>query len=364
MANINKALGTDLASIADLLRSKGRGKDTLLAHITPREAALLKKRGGSGTTNPDTGLPEFDDSFDIGFGADQYTPQVTQPEIQGQTFTPQQNADFGYTQPNQPQPFDPNAPVPQTVSGPVAAPYNPNGGIGGDVPVMANQGVFNNLYQNNKLPDSGSQTNYAAGTGVPTDVPKTPIETAKTDQSSWMDKAGKAITDPGMLSKLALAGGLGLFGASKARTAGNQINTATQQQQDLATPFQTQGNQLIAQAQAGNLNPQSQAVLAAQKAKLNQDQANRGGVGNQQSANQIATTYQALLDNQYKYGISLLQIGDNYALGAIKTGLQLDQTLNTATTNFYTNLASIIAGGNGTGGFGGGQTLKVVGSNG
>lgn len=41
------------------LASKGRYGDTMLAHINPEEAALLKARGGSGTINPKTGLPEF-----------------------------------------------------------------------------------------------------------------------------------------------------------------------------------------------------------------------------------------------------------------------------------------------------------------
>lgn len=44
---------------AQELASYGRNGDTVLAHITPEEAALLKARGGSGTINPDTGLPEF-----------------------------------------------------------------------------------------------------------------------------------------------------------------------------------------------------------------------------------------------------------------------------------------------------------------
>jgi hypothetical protein len=35
----------------------------MLAHITPKEAAMLKARGGRGSINPDTGLPEFDDGF-------------------------------------------------------------------------------------------------------------------------------------------------------------------------------------------------------------------------------------------------------------------------------------------------------------
>ena len=40
----------------------GRGGDTLLAHITPREAAILKALGGSGNINPRTGLPMFSDA--------------------------------------------------------------------------------------------------------------------------------------------------------------------------------------------------------------------------------------------------------------------------------------------------------------
>lgn len=48
-----------LASVAQHLASQGRFGDTMLAHITPEEARLLKARGGSGTINPVTGLPEF-----------------------------------------------------------------------------------------------------------------------------------------------------------------------------------------------------------------------------------------------------------------------------------------------------------------
>ena len=41
------------------LASMGRHGDTMLAHINPREAAMLKRAGGSGTINPRTGLPEY-----------------------------------------------------------------------------------------------------------------------------------------------------------------------------------------------------------------------------------------------------------------------------------------------------------------
>ncbi len=44
---------------ARTLQGMGRNGDTVLAHITPAEARLLKARGGAGTTNPATGLLEF-----------------------------------------------------------------------------------------------------------------------------------------------------------------------------------------------------------------------------------------------------------------------------------------------------------------
>jgi len=45
--------------ILEQTRRKGRNGDTILAHINPLEALMLKKAGGSGTINPKTGLPEF-----------------------------------------------------------------------------------------------------------------------------------------------------------------------------------------------------------------------------------------------------------------------------------------------------------------
>jgi hypothetical protein len=49
----------ELKPIAKVIASYGRNGDTMLAHITPAEARMLRRRGGSGTINPSTGLPEF-----------------------------------------------------------------------------------------------------------------------------------------------------------------------------------------------------------------------------------------------------------------------------------------------------------------
>lgn len=73
---------TGIRSIAKKLEGMGRDGDTILAHIMPHEAEMLKRMGGRGSVNPRTGLLEFaDDSSssnqdpgyggtDSGYGAD------------------------------------------------------------------------------------------------------------------------------------------------------------------------------------------------------------------------------------------------------------------------------------------------------
>lgn len=45
--------------LAEMIRQQGKGEDTVLAHINPLEAMMLKQMGGSGTINKETGLPQF-----------------------------------------------------------------------------------------------------------------------------------------------------------------------------------------------------------------------------------------------------------------------------------------------------------------
>ncbi len=59
MKNPAKFARGGLAKAAQKLQAQGRHGDTMLAHITPREAMMLKSMGGSGSINPATGLPEY-----------------------------------------------------------------------------------------------------------------------------------------------------------------------------------------------------------------------------------------------------------------------------------------------------------------
>jgi hypothetical protein len=55
-----------IAEAARTVARQGRGQDSMLAHITPREANLLRAHGGMGTMNPTTGLSEYGFFDDIG----------------------------------------------------------------------------------------------------------------------------------------------------------------------------------------------------------------------------------------------------------------------------------------------------------
>ena len=57
--NFAKGGVASLRPMAQAMADAGRNGDTMIAHISPVEARILKRIGGSGTTNPTTGMPEF-----------------------------------------------------------------------------------------------------------------------------------------------------------------------------------------------------------------------------------------------------------------------------------------------------------------
>jgi hypothetical protein len=51
-----------------------------------------------------------------------------------------------------------------------------------------------------------------------------------------------------------------------------------------------------------------------------------------------------LLQQQNDYGMKLTSIGDQIALGAIRTGLQADAFANQLTSSYFTNIMRTLAG--------------------
>jgi hypothetical protein len=330
VAKLAKILKTemsgDMKALASLLQSKGRGKDTILAHITPAEAKRLKKAGGRGSRNPDTGLLEFDD-------APAPTPDVqTLPE----TTVSAPAAPVSDTYAPISVPTTQAAPV-DSVSTPqyVAAPSpsaTSNTPTGSDFGAYATQGITG-------VPPALAAPDQVTAAPAPD---QTQDQTPKTTpDKSLMDRLGLTGKD---LARLGITGIGGLAGVLQSRKAAGQIGAAQQQQQALATPYQEQGRALTQAAASGALSPASAQAYQAARAQMEQQASQRGGVGAEQMATQLENFRQQLLQQQYTYGLQIAQIGDQISLGAIQTGLQLDQQLQQASQNFYTSLAAIAAG--------------------
>lgn len=335
---------SDLRKIAKELAGKGRGGDTLLAHITPKEVNLLKEAGGSGTVNPDTGLLEF---FDIGeygynYGADPYSStgaanvpassdyQAVAEPVSVQTYgygsVPQQAAGVGAT-PDYSQYATGMADLPFQAppSAPVEIPAGGVPGLGAEFQTrIGRQDTQQLTPQPQSLVQTGKDILGAIGAGG--------------------KDVGKFLKENPELVKLGLSGAGALFGAQRAKGAAKDIQRSVAKQKAVGAPYQKRGTELIRAAESGELTPQNAQALQAAKAQVMQGVEQRGGVGVAQAQAQMESLRQNLLQNQYTYGLQIAQLGDSIALGAIKTGMQLDQNLQQATTNYYTNLAAIAGG--------------------
>ena len=306
-------MGGDVRKIAALLQSKGRGKDTILAHITPQEAALLKSRGGRGSTNPDTGLMEFED--EVGAIEDYQTPAPGEAGPPPETFTPPEQEMF-YGQP------DTQAPVSQPVTSPVFSDY----GAG-----VTGPGAPGTTF---------TTPGYAAA------QEQVAPEAVKPDQGL----ADKAAAATGMSKdELAKALGVGMQGLSTAlltRRAQKEAGAAKAETERLGAPYRAKAQELMAQAQAGQLTPVGQQSVEALRARLAQQRAGKaaGGVGAAQEAQQIESYRQQLLQQQYDLGVKLSGVADQFALRAIQQGLTADQQINQLLGQTMGNIGAIFAG--------------------
>jgi hypothetical protein len=322
---------SDLASIAAMLASKGRGKDTILAHITPREAQLLKDMGGSGTTNPDTGLLEFeptDGGFDTGGfeGLTQQQVDTATPVQSSGEIAAQQFPDYGPTQAPTTSaglPFSTGGEqVYAPIQAPAQTPVTPSG-----VPYVATSADRAALF---------GEGGYGAKASP------TEIEAYAPEKTDFLGNL-KQFATPEM-ARLGLAGAGALLGSQRAKQAAQAGQAGKAEMQALATPYQQTGAQVQAQAQRGELTPVGQQSLQAMQARLAQGVEARGGVGAQQAAAQLEAMRQSLLQQQMDYGLKISGIGDNIAMGAIRTGLQADQAVNQLTNSMYSNMLYLASG--------------------
>jgi hypothetical protein len=387
----NMMADIDMPALAQFLQSQGRKGDTVLAHINPKEAALLQKMGGAGTENPATGLPEF---YDRRFNFD-YDPEPMDISdiAREQRFRQYQNPEeFDFSSARTPI----IEPTPQRTDTYFSGRQSrPSYAGGSDTPdVNANTSfpgtTIDSSYLNTNRYNITGAGDFGvspamANTDFTPSVPTRPDTyffgrqavpaygafqdsgslTAAEDFARRMDVGAERGRQPGEgnflrrgveglkeitglsgseLAQLGLAGGLGIQGALAARNLAEQGEEARAEQEAIAAPYRERGAALLAQAEGGQLTPQAQQSLQAMRARLAQGAEARGGVGAQQVAAQVEAFRQQLLANQYDYGMKVSNIGDNLMLGAIRTGLEADRYATQMTNSYYTNMARILGG--------------------
>ncbi len=337
-----KSLKADLPALAELIRSQGRGKDTVLAHITPQEAALLKKRGGSGAMNPATGLPEFQEDYGVSYNYD--------VEAQPGGF-------YGGEAPTAEQFYETYQPTdlfpPEISAQPTGMQFTAAPGVDQDIfqlPAQEQISAFGGDVEAQRGGFYGgrepSMREFAATQPSPSAAIRelTQAQAPTPSEKPWYEKLGLSTKD---LTRLglgtAIAGGLTAANVSQTRRAGEQAQAARQEFQQIAQPYQETGRRLQEQATRGELTEASRQGLAATQARLAQAVATRGGVGAEQAQVQVNNLRNLLLENQFNFGLKISQIGDQYAMGGIRTGLQADRAIATANQQFYGQLATLLA---------------------
>lgn len=370
----------DAKAVALKLQRMGRGNDRILAHITPREAKILKESGGSGSRNPQTGLLEFEDGFDFG-SYDFSLPADIASAVDysgGYDYSPAVSGDTGYF----PGSYNYNA-----------GDYGSYGGVG-QFPSYG----FDTFSAANQSPNFDQfNAYYGAGAGpIPSDIvavaPDTRVVGAPTergtpeeglDETSYrlieaglgeappsQEKSGLSSLlgkDPlGTLAKLGIGLGGGLMGKMQADKAAKQAAAVAEQikaayekasadTKALAAPLTSAGAAALGQAQQGVLDPARLAQFEAARAQLAQQAARTGGVGAIQSAEAANRARLAALQAQQTAALQLLGPGNTLMASAINqqlqgttsslsTRLQLEAQANQAMMNLYGQLGRFVGG--------------------
>ena len=377
MATLAKLLQVEmgLPEMAERLAAAGRGKDSILAHINPREAKLLKAHGGSGKKNPRTGIVEFDDyNEDPNASESQARDNITSTPIESSP---------------RPQGLDLTQPAPnyrtigaagqqgggEVAPAPVPAEAAPSyrtigaaGQQGGAAPGQTDAEIAAAGERFKTPRELGFQPGGSAASTPASLVPGTQQQPGLAQQ---VTQGAKAIGDyAGGLSDALkpavpfLKGGLGAFmgitGAQNQRQAQEQAARTEQELRGQAQQYRTQGQQLVQLGQEGKLTAPQQQFLETQRAVAAQRMASSGVTGGTAQAQieadlsrQAATFAQQNIDQ----GNKLLQIADADVLKAIQTGYAQDQDAQKLANEMYRNVYAELFGGTGKTGSPGQQKI-------
>jgi len=316
MATLAKLLQVDmgLPDMAKRLAAAGRGKDSILAHINPKEAKLLKKHGGSGKINPATGIMEFDptdggepgavgNTTEYAAESDASLPTPTRTPVSESNLSKPLAVDMSNF--SRPPVAQVNAGL-DTTPAPSAAPAQV-------APPATSTITGENL--------GASQRDYPSATAPAA----APTEPGFMDRlSGYADQAAalnKTLTPFAPYAKFGTQALGVLQGQKAAEQARQEAQTNEAEIRKLADPYRAQAQQIAQQGQSlltmgqkGQLTADQQQQLETQRALAMQQQAQAGitgGTAAQQSEAQIQRLAQSYAQNNINQGLQLLSQAQN-----------------------------------------------------
>ena len=355
MSKLAKLLS--LPEMADRLASAGRGKDTILAHINPTEARLLKSRGGSGKRNPSTGIVEFDDyNEDPNAGEAEAQANMASPPT---SYAPtaqdpaQQQQEAAATPASAPAPaFDPYAGGNDraAIPAPAPAPVTPQQAVTqGSAPGSAQAA------RQAAAPITGTTTAAAAQQAAP---PKGFMETLK-GYSTDLGNFNKALQPLAPYLKAGAGVATAIQGQQASQQAQAQAAKNEAEIKALSDPYrkqaaqlQQQGQQLIELGQGGGVTSAQQKQLEIQRAQAAQQMASSGvtgGTAQQQLEANLQQQTAAFAQQNVNQGMKLVQdamginqTADKYIQEAITTGYSQNKDAQSLAADFYKSIAQFL----------------------
>jgi hypothetical protein len=318
--------GLDLKALAEMLRRQGRGQDTILAHITPQEAALLKSRGGAGTMNPATGLPEFENGDFLGSYED-----MAPAEQQG---------------------FDNQVFSTETVSQPIdmsnafiySAPADTM------EPAQAQQPFeLQPVQARSFTPQLPQMPNEFVGPQQVRDFKQEAIDQGAAPQREMGDlvKSGARQVLEGLKTPTGAALGQSALAALMARRGYQQARGMERELRQLGQAPRQVGQEQLGAGMRGELTPVQQQQIAAFQAQQRQALANMGqrsGTAQQQLAARTTEMQQRGAQDLINQGLKNIGISDKYLQQAILAGYQADSQVADALGEALKSAGSILAG--------------------
>jgi hypothetical protein len=308
MPNLNMMTGGagvgSARELAEMLRQMGRGRDKVLAHITPEEADMLIQMGGSGSINPNTGLPEFQPMNDYSLAED----FENLPDMEETTPLPSFNI----------QPYQPPAYLTRDFGAETGA-----------------QGGFE------ELPFTPRAQPAPAVVSPVATIPQVSTRTrpiAPIEQPNAIERAGQRLEqfarEKPTTARLAGAGTNLLLSGLLARRAGREREAFAQELRQNAQPYAQAQQEALQRAQGGGMTAAQQRAFDIAQARARQGlSAQNLGTGSAAAgiqSGQAARARSLARQESFDEALNLAKIRDSYLREAARQELQADADLANA----------------------------------